>query len=81
MSSMRPREQQALDYVREMQPVSRAELAQRLGCRPRTAGQYLWKLRCAGKIESDSVGRFAVWSVADRKTTIYGSSIFSAIVG
>ncbi len=58
---MRPREQQVIDLIKTRGPQTRAALAKALGCAPRTAGVYVWRLKTRGLISADNKGPLARW--------------------
>jgi predicted ArsR family transcriptional regulator len=62
---MTRRQDEIVALISRRGSISCSELAQAIGCSPRTAGQHLWTLGKLQRIEPSGVGRFARWSLPE----------------
>lgn len=58
---MSPRTAECVALVNSRPGITRAEVALAMGCAVRTAGVHLQVAKAAGRVESDSLGRYAGW--------------------
>jgi DNA-binding IclR family transcriptional regulator len=60
-----PRSQQALSIIEaSVGGVTRAKMAEEMGCKPRTVAMYCKALRLAGLARATGIGRRSVWVAA-----------------